>query len=597
MISASSPQPDDSIREELLRLLASQGARVPYPVLLVALLIGLMAVLRVPWPWVLGWWCLVAGAMWLRWWVLEQLPGQRAQPLRLRMRWAAALNALAGASLALSLCFTPWLNDHERMVQTVLLMGTCAGAVATTMGHSLLLGAFIGPVLLPTAVAWVLAAAGGGTASVAPHPPADWLDWGLAGLIVLFGLILLDLARDSHRAFVQALRARELQGQSNQQLRTALRQAEQAMQAKTRFLASASHDLRQPMHTLSLYGAALMRRPLDPLSTEIGRNLNLAVQVLAAQLDALLDISKLDAGQVSVNAKVFNLTPWLQRLAGEMMPAAHLKGLGLTVDCPPQCWIETDAMLLDRVLRNLLDNAIKYTERGQVHLQVTGDGELWRLAVRDSGVGIAAADQARVFEEFYQLGNVERDRSRGLGLGLSIVTRLVDLLDISLALDSAPGVGSCFSLGLAKAEARASLHELALSGLAETSTDFSGMRVLVIDDEAQAREALRVLLHEHGCEVMGASNVREALVQCLTRPPDLVVCDLHLHDQEDGVAALRALRGPLPRLRAVLVSGDTTPEAVRRAEVAGLPLLHKPLQEAVLLDALRSVWRAGLVAS
>jgi len=577
MNSTPSPPPDDSVREELLCLLASQGARVPYSVLLVALLMGLVAVLHLPWPWVLGWWSLVAGAMWLRWWVLEQLPGRHAQPLRVRMRWAAALNALAGAALALSLGFTPWLSDHERMVLTILLMGICAGAVATTMGHSLLLGAFIGPVLLATAVAWVVAAG---------HS-SDWLDWALAGLILVFGLILLELVRDSHRSFIRALLASADQAQRNQQLRAAMDRAEQAMQAKTRFLASASHDLRQPMHTLSLYGAALMRRPLDPLSAEIGRNLNLALQVLAAQMDALLDISKLDAHQVPVHPKVFNLAPWLLRLVREMMPAAHLKGLVLTLDCPPSCPVETDPVLLDRVLRNLIDNAVKYTERGQVHLQVVADGELWRLALRDTGVGIAAAEQARVFEEFYQPGNRERDRSRGLGLGLSIVSRLVDLLDISLTLESAPGVGSCFSLGLAMAEGEFDT----ISGLHTAPAGLSGMRVLVIDDEAQVREAMRALLREHGCEVVGAGDVREALVQALSQPPDFVLCDLHLLGRADGIEALRVLRGALPGLRAVLISADTSAEALRRAEVAGLPLLQKPVPEAALLDALRALQR------
>ena len=579
MPNQSSPQPADAVHEELLRLLAHQGSRVPYPMLLVAALLALMAVQGGAWPWVALWLLAMAGALLLRGRALKQLASRADLPLRQRMRRAVALNALLGAVLALSLGFAPGLNEHERMVQTILLLGSCAAAVAASMGHAILLGAFVGPVLLALSASWA------GLSS-------SWLDDGLALLILVFGLILLDLARDSHRSFIQALQARVQQAQSNQQLRIALRQAEQAMQAKTRFLASASHDLRQPMHTLSLYGAALMRRPLDPLSAEIGRNLNLALQVLAAQMDALLDISKLDAQQVAVHAKLFNLAPWLQRLAREMMPAAHLKGLVLTLDCPPQCLVETDPLLLDRVLRNLLDNAIKYTSRGQVHLQVTADGELWRLAVRDSGAGIAPADQARVFEEFYQLGNAERDRSRGLGLGLSIVTRLVDLLDISLTLDSAPGVGSCFSLGLAMAEGMAPSPPGAPDA-DEATDDFRGLRVLVIDDEVQVREAMRALLREHGCEVMGAGSVREALVQCLKLPPDLVLCDLHLRNQEDGLAALRALHGPLPGLRAVLISGDTTPEALRQAEAAALLLLHKPLQESALLEVLRSAVRSG----
>ena len=564
--------PPRGIREELLRLLARQGARVPYSVGLVALVLAGMAAQHVAWPWVVGWYGLVVGTLVLRWTVLKRLPGMADQTLQRRLAWAVGLNALNGVVLALSLGFAPWLDESQRMVQTMLLLALSAGAVATTMGHTALLGAFIGPVLLAEGLGWLLLGPG----------RSSWFEWGMAGLLLVYGLILLNLARDNYRSLIQSLQARVHQAHSNQQLRTALQQAEQAMQAKTRFLAAASHDLRQPMHTLSLYGAALMRRPLDELSTEIGRNLNLALQVLAAQMDALLDISKLDAQQVPVRQQLINLAPWLQRLTREMMPAAHLKGLVLGLDCPPQCSVETDPVLLDRVVRNLLDNAIKYTERGHVQVLVTRDGELWRMAVRDTGIGIAGAEQARVFEEFYQVGNHERDRSHGLGLGLSIVTRLVDLLDLSLALESAPGVGSCFSLGLAVAEGHA-----ADAGVEPAvPADLTGLRVLVLDNEEQVRRAMQALLEAHGCEVAGAGDTREALLQSMRKPPDLVLCDLSLRGKEDGMAAVRALRGMLPGLPALLISGDTSPERLQEAEAAGLRLLHKPVLEAALLAAM-----------
>ncbi|HEY4080645.1 MAG TPA: hybrid sensor histidine kinase/response regulator [Burkholderiaceae bacterium] len=572
-MSNEASTPTRGIREELLLLLARQGARAAYPVGLVALVLACMAAQHLAWPWVVGWCVLVAAALTVRWAVLKRLPGLDSQPLPRRLRWAISVNALNGVVLALSLGFVPWLDEPQRMVQAMLLLAVCAGAVSTTMGHTALLAAFIGPVLLAEALGWLVLGPG----------RSSWLEWGMAGLLMVYGLILLDLARDNYRSLIQALQARVHQARGNQQLRTALQQAEQAMQAKTRFLAAASHDLRQPMHTLSLYGAALMRRPLDQLSAEIGRNLNLALQVLAAQMDALLDISKLDAQQVPVRQQLFNLAPWLQRLTRELMPAAHLKGLVLALDCPPQCSVETDPVLLDRVVRNLLDNAIKYTERGHVQVTVTRDGGLWRMAVRDTGIGIAGAEQARVFEEFYQVGNHERDRGHGLGLGLSIVTRLVDLLDLSLALESAPGVGSCFSLGLAVAEG----HAGESGGEPAAQADLTGLRVLVLDNEEQVRRAMQTLLETHGCEVAGAGDTREALLQSLRRPPDLVLCDLRLRGKEDGLAAIRALRGMLPGLQALLISGDTSAECVREAEAAGLRLLHKPVLEATLLEALQ----------
>ncbi|MGS0754366.1 sensor histidine kinase [Roseateles sp. GG27B] len=336
------------------------------------------------------------------------------------------------------------MTDYERMVQTVVLLGLCAGSVATTAGSWPLLLAYVGPISLANSLAWFI----GSAAHV-----SSWVDQVMSGLILAFAWILTSMARDAYRVFADSVRIRQQQVQSNQQLRLALQRAESAMQAKTRFLASASHDLRQPMHTLSLLGSALVRRPLDAISADIGRNMNLALQSLTLQMDALLDISKLDAQVVPVNNVVFCFSTWLLRLCQELRPAAQVKGLSLTLDCPRDVYVDSDPVLLERVLRNLLDNAIKYTERGQVLVRVeprpldvtaaaAAAAELvWQISVRDSGCGIAPDEQARIFEEFYQVNNPQRDRAKGLGLGLSIVSRVVDLLDLSLNLQSTPGQG------------------------------------------------------------------------------------------------------------------------------------------------------------
>ncbi len=320
--------------------------------------------------------------------------------------------------------------------------------MATTAGYWPVLRCVLIPVTLANALAWF---SGGGGAN-----PVTWIEIGLGALIIGFGLMLMSMARDAHRVFVESVLIRQQQIKSNQQLRVALQQAESAMQAKTRFLAAASHDLRQPMHTLSLFGAALLRRPLDPPAAAIARSMNLALQSLATQMDALLDISKLDAQVVPVNSRVFALRPWLASLCDEMLPTAQGKGLALSLPLPDEVFVETDPLLLERVLRNLLDNALKYTALGAVEVRVERDGEVWRVRVRDSGCGIAEAEQSRIFEEFYQVDNPERDRARGLGLGLSIVSRLVDLLDLTLALESRPGQGSSFSSALRRRRRRSS---------------------------------------------------------------------------------------------------------------------------------------------
>ncbi|HEX2010824.1 MAG TPA: ATP-binding protein, partial [Roseateles sp.] len=539
------------VNEALLQLLAKQGRRVPYPVGLTAVLIAVMAGDRVS-PWFSGVWVsLVFGVLALRWWLLGRLPEMDEQPLPRRLRWAEGLSLLNGLVFSASLCFAPYLSDYQRMVQTILLLGLCAGAVATTAGNARVFLAFLIPVSLANGLAWV---SGG-----ASMHPVGWVDWVLGGLIAGFAWILASLARDTWRVFVESVNIRAQQLKNNQQLRLALQQAESAIRAKTRFFASASHDLRQPMHTLSLFGAALTMRPLDEPSAEIARNMNMALRSLASQMDALLDISKLDAQVVEVNNEAFSLSGWLTRLQQEFVPAALSKGLRIHLDCPPQAYVESDPVLLERVVRNLIDNAIKYTQSGGIYISAQRQGELWRVAVRDTGVGIADEEKARVFEEFYQIGNPERDRAKGLGLGLSIVSRLVDLLDLHLEMESQYGVGSCFSLSIAATESR---HAAATLDAGE-GLGLPNLRVLVIDDEEPVRQAMQTLLESYGCEVLLAGSTREAMVKGLTKTPDIVLSDLRLRGADDGLAAIRSLRSAHPRLPAVLISGDTAPERLR----------------------------------
>lgn len=577
MLSAERRTEQGEVDVALLQLLAKQGRRVPYPVGLSAVVIALMAGDRIS-PWLSGGWvALVFGVLALRWWLLGRLPDMESLTLRRRLQVAVALSALNGLVFALSLLFTPYLNDYQRMVHTILLLGLAAGAVATTAGNRPVFQAFLAPVSLANAAAWMSGGAG-------VHE-VTWIELVLGVLILGFAWILSSLARDAWRVFVESVNIRAQQLKSNQQLRLALNQAESAIQAKTRFFASASHDLRQPMHTLSLLGAALNMRQLDAASAEIARNMNLAVRSLSSQMDALLDISKLDAQVVPVSNESFSLAGWLSRLQQEFLPAAQGKGLGIYLDCPPQAWVESDPVLLERVVRNLIDNAIKYTQQGAVYINAQRQGEVWRVQVRDTGIGIAEEEQARVFEEFYQIGNPERDRAKGLGLGLSIVSRLVDLLDLHLEMESEAGVGSCFSLSITAAESRQAVQT---SEQDDATLLLSRLRVLVIDDEDQVRGAMQTLLAAYGCEVDLAGSTREAMVKGLTRAPDIVLCDMRLRGADDGLAALRSLRSAHPKLPAVLISGDTAPERLREAHEAGLTLLHKPVSAEQLVAAMRA---------
>ncbi|MGM9513176.1 ATP-binding response regulator [Roseateles sp. DB2] len=569
--------PQVLINVELLRLLAQQSRRMPYPVGLSAFFMSLMAALPGRSPWPVLWMMAVLGTLLLRRHVLGRLPQLENYPVSQRMRWAVMLSLLNGLVFSVVLVFSANLSDYERMVQTIMLLGLCAGAVASTAGHLPVFMAFSAPVTLANGLAWLTGGAGA-------HATV-WQDAVMGGLILLFGFMLRNLARDNYRVFCESVLIRQQQVKSNQQLRAALKQTEQAMQAKTRFLASASHDLRQPMHTLTLFGSALLRRKLDDDSLGVVRNMNLAIDALSGQMDALLDISKLDAEVVPVHAKVFNLGHWLGRLQQEFLPSAQRKRLELTLICPMNAYVETDAMLLERIVRNLIDNAIKYTQAGQISIVAERRGELWQVSVRDTGCGIAEQEQQKVFDEFYQIGNKERDRAKGLGLGLSIVSRLVDLLDLHLKLESTPGVGSCFTLGIEAAEE-------GLDSQQDESSDgrsLRGLKVLVVDDEELVRQAMCTLLVELGCQARCAGTIREAVLMCMQQSPDLLLIDYRLRGSDDGLAAVRSLRNLVPDLPALLISGDTAPQRLRDAQAAGLDLLHKPVRADQLLTAMQRV--------
>ncbi len=569
--------PQVIISQELLRLLAQQSRRMPYPVGLSAFFMALMAALPNRSPWPVLWMLAVLATLLLRRHVLWRLPQLEHYPVSQRVRWAVLLSLLNGLVFSVVLAFSATLSDYERMVQTIMLLGLCAGAVASTAGHLPVFMAFSAPVTLANGLAWLSGGAGA-------HAVV-WQDGVMGGLILLFGFMLRNLARDNYRVFCDSVLIRQQQVKSNQQLRAALNQAEQAMQAKTRFLASASHDLRQPMHTLTLFGSALLRRKLDEDSLGVVRNMNLAIDALSGQMDALLDISKLDAEVVPVHAKVFNLGHWLGRLQQEFLPSAQRKRLELTLICPMSAYVETDPMLLERVVRNLIDNAIKYTQAGQISIVAERRDELWHVSIRDTGCGIAEHEQQKIFDEFYQIGNKERDRAKGLGLGLSIVSRLVDLLDLHLQLESTPGVGSCFTLSIEAAE------EALDSALDEDgdSRSLRGLKVLVVDDEELVRQAMCTLLAELGCDARCAGTTREAVLLCMQQTPDLLLIDYRLRGNDDGLSAVRSLRNLVPNLPALLISGDTAPQRLRDAQAAGLDLLHKPVRADQLVTAIQRV--------
>ncbi len=382
-------------------------------------------------------------------------------------------------------------------------------------------------------------------------------------------------------------RTRELL-RANAMLHTKREEAEQANQAKTRFLASASHDLRQPLHTISLLVGVLRRQPV---TSEVGRlvaHIQASVSAMEALFVGLLDISKLDAGMSSPVLGAHALAEMLHRVAASYGPEAERKQLRLRV-APTRCTVRTDAVLLERVLGNLVSNAIRYTERGKVLVGCRRRSGFVELQVWDTGVGIDPTQIPHVFEEFFQVDNPERDRGKGLGLGLAIVKRTLDLLGHSYTLRSAPGCGTCFSILLPAAEALpvvTAQPEALASG-----RRVAGAFIAVIDDEADTRDAMQALCHSWGAHVLTAASAEECLVLLSEhlRNPDLILCDYRLRERRSGLTAVRQLRARIGQaVPAIIITGDIGAADLRRVAGAGLPLLHKPVGADRLLAAIEA---------
>jgi signal transduction histidine kinase/CheY-like chemotaxis protein len=543
-------------QEELLLVLLRQSKRVFLPVFLTALVVAGMAYGHVP-TWVLAAWLgLVAAMLGVRRIVLGRLAGSKRFTPDECLGIAAALTGLVGITHGMSAGFFPFLPEVERALLSLWLVAACAASVVTTAGYLPVFLAYLIPVLTPVVAMWGLMP---GIAERA------WIEPATAALALLTGGLLITFAKDTFRLFRESFEIRLQQLELNRQLEAALR-------AKTRFLASASHDLRQPTHTLSIFAAALSMRQLDDEVREIVGHVNAAVQVLAAQLDALLDISKLDAGVVRVNRAPVSLSALIERMQREFSAPAEAKRIELVIHCLDDPWINTDPMLFERIVRNLLDNAIKYSDAGRIEMRVDAEPRGHVMTIADSGRGIPWEEQERVFEEFYQLENPERDRTRGLGLGLAIVKRLTDLLQIGMEMTSTPGVGTQFCLVLPVA------HEAAKHAAeAKARRSPAKLHVLVIDDEAEIRLGMKKLLEGMGCRASLADGTVEALAAARLAQPDLIVADFRLRGADDGIAAVRAVRGLYPRIPALLISGDIASDRLREAEQAGIALLHKPV--------------------
>ena len=372
------------------------------------------------------------------------------------------------------------------------------------------------------------------------------------------------------------------------ELRMKKEEAEQATLSKSQFLSAASHDLRQPTHALGMFVARLTQLPHSEEAQALVANLDVSVQAMQDLLDALLDISRLEADAVRANITPFAIADILTQINTTMAPEAFAKGLGLRVR-ESSLWVLSDLSLLHRILLNLVSNALRYTNRGGVLVacRLRGGGQTLRIEVWDTGIGIAAQHQQDIFKEFYQVGNSERDRNQGLGLGLNIVQRTAQLLGHSLNIRSIPGRGTRFSVDV---PVTTMLPHVAAPLKLETTLEdqLIDSKVLVIEDDALVSLALVSLLESWGCVATLVDGLAQAESLMGTGfQPDVLISDYRLRAGENGLDAVLRLRQISSRyLPACLLSGDTNPELMQSTHEIGLTLLHKPVRPAKLRSLL-----------
>jgi signal transduction histidine kinase/CheY-like chemotaxis protein len=492
----------------------------------------------------------------------------------------AGLSGLIWGSAGV-LMFVPGAPDYQAFL-IVALFAVTTGALTLIAVHAPSFYAFVLPTILPIIIRTALEAG------------AVHLFTAAACSLVL--ITLLAFGRNLNRLLTQSLHTRFDNVELIAELKAQQQVAEAATRAKTQFFAAANHDLRQPLHAMGLFASALAAKPRDPEVDKLVDSINASVHALEALFNELLDISKIDAGAVKPELRNFSVQTVLARVGEEFRVEAAEKGLRFTLD-PHDSIVHSDAMLLERILRNLVANAIRYTAAGTIRVWVEPAADVARISVHDTGIGIAPEHQQRIFEEFFQLGNPARTSRKGLGLGLSIVKRLCDLLGHPLSVATRLGAGSTFTIEVPLATVAATAAPVA-APVFSPAVDLAGRLIVVIDDEIAIVEGMQALLTGLGATVIGSTSGQDVIgaVHAAGRLPDLIIIDYRLGDGVDGIEVVQRIRQALdPEIPAILVSGTMSPTLRETADHARLQFLLKPVMPDRLCALIRQVLesRAG----
>lgn len=564
---AGAAAPDRSrVLREQTSLLTKQSRAGFVSAVAASLLLGVLLVQVTGWMPFIVWFVMLIGGYALRQRLMEraQASGSLQEVLRITVIGAAALGLIVTAPAPL------YFADSDvatRAFMTMFHVAWITGAV-TVLG-----------IYPPSYKIYLLCAMG----SIA-------VGWWISGdtqraalvtaALVAMGLLLARLADGVGRLIEESINIRHEREQLVQRLEESLAETEAAQRARSRFLASASHDLLQPVHALLLLASLARDLPEGPRRDDALRQLNTTAEAIDAMFRGLLDLARFDAGTMQPQLTAMPVAHVLRSVQAAYQSRCADKGVLLTVEMPPGVHVHADPSMFDRVVRNLVDNAVKFTPRGEIAVRCRREGDMVAIEVQDSGVGIAADDLAHVQEAFFRGASAREAQADGVGLGLANSTQMARLQHGDIRLRSTPGVGTVATFTLP-----AATPVLHTDGGAKPMRSLRYRAIVLVEDDRAARTATELWLREHGASVVAAADLETALEGCERLPlvPDYLLCDYHLGGGRTGVQALLALRERFGALPAAIISG----EALTAADLPpGVPLLAKPLRPERLLELL-----------
>ncbi|MFA6902959.1 MAG: hybrid sensor histidine kinase/response regulator [Gallionellaceae bacterium] len=489
-------------------------------------------------------------------------------------RWSRVCNLLTSLTAlmwgSIAILFFPQEMAYQALM-ICLVLGLVAGAVTLNPVYPPSMYLYVLGVTLPLLVRLIM--------------EGNQIHGLLAGMLILFLFVLLSAGRELSRTFWQSLWQRYFNDLLIEQLTEQKAIAETANRDKSRFLASASHDLRQPLQALVLFSESLQEITTEKEPRHLAEQIGRSVGALVDMFDELLDISKFDAGVVRAVKRSFSVQTVLDRLHTEFMPLALAKDLELIV---PACDLVgySDPHFLERILRNLISNAIRYTDMGHVQVsckRTSQSGEaMLQFAVEDTGIGIRASSLPHIFEEYYQVDNQHRDRLQGLGLGLAIVRRMETLLGCKVSVASKTALGSVFSFSIPPGDPQQLERPLAAI---QNRYDLGGITVALVEDDQDIRQMAAQLMRQWGCIVYEGELPHEVLQPMALAGvrPDIMLCDYRLPQGVTAIDSIRLLHQLWNnQIPTVVLTGDTAPQTLQAIESSGALLLNKPIAPARL---------------